>query len=432
MRRVPPNVSLLHMRCHVATVATACIALAIGAWSARPFAFAAAAISERSHDAAAPRCTRTFAYPSSIGRQTFMLATATAATVAAPADTQYAQYAPTAKAQIMKVADVAGFQSDAIRRGLRASDGTAVFVRYVTSSGCGPFPAYDGALDSVGLNGLYVGRPRPTKWWIDGRPTFEIFPAPDFPLPQRAVRYVPAGDTTPTMTAHEMFTMYRAFWAESVSVDDPWVERRIRQWIKNNPETTRKRPAAGVAVGMARAVLDARLAATPSPFGGTFVIHVSVPGVDSLVMYGQTSTRPRDWIGDARRDSSTGLVLALGARSYAIDITTASSLEAFQQSPWRINHCSPIPIVVDPLPIVARTDSAWTGQVYLSAFLDCAPRGSTLQSLTLPGATRSLFSDETTVTFRLHADGRLTFEARGIRDGDLGILARGERVSNVR
>ena len=104
----------------------AIVALAIGAWSARPFAFAAAAISERSHDAAAPACTRTFEYPSSIGRQTFMLATATAATVAAPADTQYAQYWRAAKAQIMKVAGVAGFQSDAIRRGLRASGGTAV------------------------------------------------------------------------------------------------------------------------------------------------------------------------------------------------------------------------------------------------------------------------------------------------------------------
>ena len=49
------------------------------------FAVAAAAVMElSSHAAAAPACTMMFTYPSPIGRQTFMVATATTATVTAP------------------------------------------------------------------------------------------------------------------------------------------------------------------------------------------------------------------------------------------------------------------------------------------------------------------------------------------------------------
>ena len=71
-----------------------------------------------------------------------------------------------ATAQVMAIADVAGYQSEVIRRGLRTSGRTAAFVRYQVGMSCAPFPAFDGALDSIGVNGLYVGRPRPADRWI--------------------------------------------------------------------------------------------------------------------------------------------------------------------------------------------------------------------------------------------------------------------------
>ena len=406
---------------------------------ARPFVIAvvAAAMTWQFSDmSVASRCSYFARYPSAIGRQTFMLATATAGTVTAPLDTPHVYNPRTATAQVMAIADVAGYQSEVIRRGLRTSGRTAAFVRYQVGMSCAPFPAFDGALDSIGVNGLYVGRPRPADRWIDGRPTFDIFMAPHYPLPQRLSG--PSGhvvstrvDSTPTMTAAELFTMYRALWAESVSVGDVSVGRRIRRWLQGNSRTARKQPEDQVAMDMVAAVTDARIAANPIPFGGTFAISVVVPGVDSLVMYGQTSSRTRIWTSDIIRDSVTGVPVASVPRSFAIDVTTAASIEGFARSSIRLNPCSPIPIIVDDLPIVPDADSTWRGQVWPTAFLECAPPGSALHAVTLPGATRSFFSGPTSVTFRRHADGRVTFEALGIGGGSPGILARGERVSSV-
>jgi hypothetical protein len=385
---------------------------------------------------AAPACTLMARYPSPIGHQTILLATATTETVTAPVDSQYAYGRRTAVAQKMTIADVAGSQSGLVRRGLRDSNNTAVFVRYVVGQGCSPYPAYDGGLDSVGVSALYIAHVRTRDRWVDDTPTFDVFLSQFYPLPQRLSglgRRLPNGarDMTPTMDARELFTMYRAFWAESVYVDDPSVERRIRQWIKANPAAARKQPVEDVASIMALAVVDARIAANTIPFGGTFAITVTVPGIDSLVMYGQTSIRARPWIVDLVRETSTGVPVAAIARSFAIDVTTASALQGFQRATWQTNPCPPIPIIVDALPIIAHGDSAWRARVHPSGFLQCAPAGSTLQSVTLPGATRSFFPGETDVTFRRYADGRITFEALGIREGYAGILTRGVRVSTA-
>ena len=215
---------------------------------------------------ATPACTLMARYPSPIGQQTILLATATAATVTAPVDSQYAYGRRTAVAQKMAIADVAGSQSDLVRRGLRDSNNTAVFVRYVEGQSCSPYPAYDGGLDSVGVSGLYIAHVRTRDRWVDGIPTFDVFLSQFYPLPQRLRglrRHLPNGarDTTPTMADRELFTMYRGFWAESVYVDDPSVERRIRQWIEDNPAAARKQPAEDVASMMALAVVDARIAA---------------------------------------------------------------------------------------------------------------------------------------------------------------------------
>jgi hypothetical protein len=198
--------------------------------------------------AAAPRCSYVATYPSAIGRHTFMLATATAGRMTAPLDTFDGSGGLLVQAQVMRMDDVAGFQSELVRYGLRSSGGSAVFIRYRIGAGCGPVPAHDGAFDSVGVSGLYVGHPRPANRWIGGRPTFDILRAQHYPLPQRLRG--PSGhvvitvvDSTPTMTADELFTMFRALWSESASVNDRSVERRIRHWLESNPRAARKQPA---------------------------------------------------------------------------------------------------------------------------------------------------------------------------------------------
>jgi hypothetical protein len=407
----------------------------------RPFtvAIATAALAatwQLSGVAGAARCSYEARYPSAFGRQAFMLATATATAVTAPVDTQYLYGNRDVPAQVMRVADVAGYGAEEIRRGLRASGGTAVFIRYRISMACTPFPALDGAFDSAGVNGLYVGRPRPADRWIDGRPTFDIVMAPHFPLPQNLG--APSGhvvmvrrDTTPTMTAAELFTMYRALWADTVVDGDQSVERRIRRWIAASPQAARKQPATQVATDMVMAVANARVAAHAIPFGGTFVISVIVRGLDSLTLYGQTSPRTRLWITTLVRDSLTAVPVASASSSFAVDVTTAASLEGFARSSIRINPCSPIPIVVDRLPIVPDADSTWRGEMFPTGFLGCAPPGSALAKLSLPRAVHPFVPGPSVVTFRWHRDGRVTFESQAVGDGPPWIVVRGERVSTT-
>jgi hypothetical protein len=397
------------------------------------FAIAIFAVSWHSADrngGGAARCTYIASYPAATGPNTFMLATATSGKVTATLDTPRSYRTSVVPAQVMRVDDVTGFQAGIVREGLRTSGGTAVFIRYEVSPGCGPFAASDGAFDSAGVHGLYVGRPRPADHWIEGRPTFDVFPARDFPLPQRLNRAsVPTTtttqDTTPAMTAEELFEMYRTLWAESVSVDDRSVEQRIRRWLTTNPRAARKRPTQEVAGGMVSAITDAKVAANSIPFGGTYAITVVVPGIDSLFMYGRTSHRARPWLGDVIRDSATGVILSSLTRSFAIDVTTANVLAGFPTNP-----CSPVPIIVDQLPIMAPADSTWTGEMWPRGFFQCATPGSILHEITLPRAkTSPVPLGSTSVSFRRHADGRITFEARTMQHGKAVIIVRGERVS---
>jgi hypothetical protein len=236
-------------------------------------------------------------------------------------------------------------------------------------------------------------------------------------------------DTTPTMTASELFEMYRALWAESVSPGDTSVERRIRRWIASNQGVARKQPAKQVASEMLMALTDTAIASHPIPFGGTFAITVVVAGTDSLILYGRTPRRTRLWMNDVTTDV-TGVPVAMSPRAFAIDITTSMSLAGFSRSSLQINPCRPIAVVVDALPIVPDADSTWRGEIYPASFLDCAPSGSALAGFTREAPTPGFNSGPTSVTFRRHADGRITFDARTAQDSSRGIVVHGERVSS--
>jgi hypothetical protein len=386
---------------------------------------------DSSEGVASRRCTYRQTYPSAVGQSTYMLASATPGVVTAPVDTANVPPSRTVPAQMMRVDSVAGFQADIIRDGLRASGGIVVFVRYST---CYTYAIPDGAFDSVGASGLYVGRPRSAKHWIDGRPTFDVFNAEHVPLPQRFwgrdMIAPPVVDSTPIMTAREMFAMYRALWAESVVVDDRSVEQRIKRWLASNPREARMQPTHQVASGMLSAITDAKIAANPIPFGGTYTITVVVPGIDSLVAYGQTSYRARLSHGTVTRDSSTGVPLTLQTRSFAVDLTTSKTLAGLFRPDFGISPCAGVAIVVDQLPIVAAPDSTWTGEMSPSEFFRCMPEGSVLYNLLLPGVrTTPVPLGPTSVTFRRHSDGHVTFEARMIASGTTKIFVRGERVS---
>jgi hypothetical protein len=332
-------------------------------------------------------------------------------------------------AQVMTIDDVAGYQSELIRRGLRASGGKAVFVRYHVNSGCGPMAATDGAIDSVGVNGFFAGHPRSVDRWIDGMPTFDIVRARQYPLPQRLDS--PSGltraDSTPTMSALELLTMYGALWAESVTAGDTTVEPRIRRWARSNPQAARKQPSEQVVAGILMAMIDSFTAQHTIPFGGTFAVTISAPGLDSLVMYARSFTTTRDWENRVVRDSLTGIPVVLFPRAFAVDLFIAESVD----SSGPLKTCGSIAVIVNELPIIPVGDSIWRGETYPSEFLDCAPPGSALAGLKRPEILGTFADEPSTMVFRRHRDGRVTFSASARRGGSTGLMVRGERISTT-
>lgn len=380
--------------------------------------------------ARAAACTYSATYPPAVGRHTFLMATATSRSVAAATDSTWELFrARPVPGQIMTIDDVAGYQADVIRNGLRASGGIAVFVRYGVSSGCGPFADTDGDFDSVGVNGLYVGHPRPPDRWIDGTPTFDILrAAAHYPLPQRlGGRRFRVGDTTSTMSAPELFVMYGALWSESVTAHDTSVEPRIRRWARSNPDAARKLPAEMVASRMSMEMIDSLTAQHTVPFGGTFRVTVVVPGVDSLVMFARNLPTTRSWQNDVVHDSLTGVPVALVPQSFAVDLMMAESVDS--SGSLKIYPCGAIAVIVNELPIVPVGDSIWRGETYPTGFLDCAPPGSALARLTRSEIMRRFADEPSTMVFRRHRDGRVTFSVSARRGGSTGLVVRGERIS---
>lgn len=383
--------------------------------------------------ARAAACTYELTYPPAIGRHTFLMATAADRRVTAATDSAWEGFRPRpVPAQLMTIDDVAGYQSELIRNGLRASGGAAVFVRYGVGPGCSPFADRNGDFDSVGIGGLFVGHPRPSDRWIDGMPTFDILRASaHYPLPQR-LRNAPSENgfemayTTASMSARELFTMYGALWSESVTAQDTSVEPRIRRWLRSYPDAARKRPAGFVAVGMLVSMMDSLVAQHPIPFGGTFKVTVVAPGVDSLVMYTRSTTTTRTWQNDVVRDSLTGVPVTLVPREFAVDLTTAKSVDS---SGTLINPCSGLAIVVNALPIIPVGDTIWRGETYPTSFLECAPPGSALAGLTRPEVMRTFTDEPSIMVFRRHRDGRVTFSVSARRGATTGLVVRGERIS---
>ena len=367
-------------------------------------------------DAATARCTMILGYPSAVGQSSYMLAVATSESVKAQIDARnpLALRPDSVPAQIMHVDDIAGFQEGPIRDGLRASGGNAVFIRYDYDMGCNPYAARDGAFDAVGVHGLYVGKPRPADRWVGGRPTFDILVRRRFPLPQ-GLKMI---DGSSTVTAEELFAMYRTLWAESVTLDDHSLEYRIRTWLASNPSAARKRSSQDVIGGIWNAAIDATASANPVPFAGAYAISIVVPGIDSLFMYGKTLRKPRPWLGDPTTDSSTGTTVAFRLRSVSIDLTTSKSADG------PIYPCSAVPVVFDRLPIDV-SDSTWSGSMWPNGFFECAVAG-------IPGAKKiGVPQHSSTAKFSRSADGRITFEARMIQDGKAVVVIRGERVSTA-
>jgi hypothetical protein len=389
-------------------------------------------------DTAASRCSYVARFPPAIGRHSFLMAVASSRTVSAVAEVSAPRPSrSTVPAQIMTVRRVAGLRADEIRDGLRTSGDSAVFIRYLIDPGCGPFAPADGAFDSFGTGGLYIGVPRTRSEWIGGRPTFDVFKAEHLPLPERLDRpkygahlVLGGPDTGRLMSSDELFDLYASVWSESVVPGDTSTWTRVRDWLARNPTTARKRPASEVANRAMSMVAEAPTWGRPVALGGTYRVAIAIPGIDSLVIDGRTATAPRVATTDVQRDSTTGIITRSIGTSFVINLVLAPSAAAFDQYTGR-GGCASVPITVTRMPIVLDSDSSWTGEIALPNVRDCLSETSALRRAWLRAQARGGMQGSLPVIFRKRADGSVFFDAHASRNQDVGISIHGERTSEV-
>ena len=376
------------------------------------------------------RCSYVARYPAATGRHTFVMATATAATVPAVARSAFGRL-DTVAAQVMRVDQVAGHQSDLVARALQTTRRTAVFVRHRIGATCASYAPRDGAPDSVGTTGLYVGAPRPASEWIGGRPTFDVFRADHFPLPQRlhGRAALPPSRQQSSMTASELLTLYRALWSEVAIPRDTSPGRRIRAWIASNPRAARKVPAEEVARGALYATVEADAERHSVPLGGTYAITFTLAGVDSTVLYARTWRTPQVATTHWTTDSASGVPTEVRPTSFMVVMTMAPSRSSFPESQSRGHICGHLPIVVQSLPVTLGADSSWSGELPPAHLSACGASTPPLRQWT--DTVNKAALGDLRVTFRRHRDGRVTFEGRGQGPHQRGLLVRGRRISTV-
>ena len=200
----------------------------------------------RSADA---RCSWSIGFPSPDYEEPLLMARATRASVIADVDTQYvsAGHGPQrVRAQIMEIERVTGYNAAAVNSALRSSGDSAVFVRVGITPACRPIAEGEKSFDRPGTYGLYSAHLRDRAGWVDGRPTFEIFPWFMMPYPDRVLSSYPA-DGRPsrsrTMTSDEMFDMYEALWIEDASARAAQLRTRACAWIDRHRGLANKYPA---------------------------------------------------------------------------------------------------------------------------------------------------------------------------------------------
>lgn len=188
-------------------------------------------------------------------------------------------------------------------------------------------------------------------------------------------------------------------------------------------------PTAEVAGALLAALADTTRRVYPIPLSGTFAITITAPSVDSMVVSGTTTGIARTWSMDIVRDQRTGIPIAWRPLTFAVDITTARFVGGVSRDSVVHNMCSPVPIIISALPI-ALADSAWSGEYWPGGFFQCAPSGSPLFALSKSAEGRAFMNTKAIMTFRAHADGRVTLSSE-TQQNDPRIVVRGERISTV-
>jgi hypothetical protein len=214
-----------------------------------------------------------------------------------------------------------------------------------------------------GTHGVYQGTLRPRDEWANGIPTLDVF-APDFsPYPSgRHIRYLSRDTIQQLLSLEDVLDLYELLPTDSVLAATPETAiQPIEEWARRNTALVTQEPARSVLRLVRVTAEEQRVSMIKSPIGGTYRFVVTVPEVESLVVYARTEDRPwstaraRYEVGTPEDDASERALVG-----YHLMTAWASSPRAL---PKRSNiHNSSPTISIGLTPVFDSPDSSvWHG-----------------------------------------------------------------------
>jgi len=140
----------------------------------------------------------------------------------------------------------------------------------------------------LGTRGVFRAILRPQNDWVNGIPTLDVF-EPDFWYPSGGnLRYV-LRDTTQLLPLEPVLDLYEQLPAHSLMEAAPdSAIQPLERWARQNPTLVAREPARTVLAIVRIDAEERRVSLIKSPIAGTYRFVVSVPHVDSQVVYART------------------------------------------------------------------------------------------------------------------------------------------------
>lgn len=148
----------------------------------------------------------------------------------------------TVRGQVMRLERVGGGYAPDVEEAFgRLGAREAVVVSWGMDAECDPHPVDPARWPPRGTRGVMVGRLRPMPRWVEGRPTFDVFPAEMYPDPRRPPPPVPCGGP---LSADEYFAFLRVLPPRHVrqSSHQRLFHERMARWFRAHPEMLARRP----------------------------------------------------------------------------------------------------------------------------------------------------------------------------------------------
>lgn len=341
--------------------------------------------------------------------------------------------------QVVSISRIGGRAADQVRGAAARFHGEVVVVPWSYRADCRPI-AWSGSARWLrpGAEAMYIARLREPKYWVGGRPTFDVL-ASRQPYPEAAVlAHLPDATPEPALSAGEYFELYEALPDPgALDKDSDGALRAVRAWVAMHPQLASREPVWDVVSGALSTAEYARVARILPPMTGTYRATVTPWNGVPRTLFIRTSATPTPWFGPQEYENVRrgGDPLDFhGAEGYRLRVHGAPSPEQIVSENGEAlrQPCSVSGLTVASPPSRTRSGARqWRANLDWGMMARCFPGDTEIaRGVAAYGAqVRNGSWERLPGLFRQDTDGTVHFEQVIYSEGRMLLHIQAERIS---